>query len=174
MPQLTCIDPNEQAIDVAFESGETILQATHRAGVDGILAECGGGCLRDLPCYFDLGLGWNVDAPSPQEADMLSSQSTQHRSHALPVRYNSMSNTTGSRSQSQNVSIDEYRDCRGWSGRLYSDRRASPWQFVGRYRLERRIASAIPASPVIANWLHNPTDTESIRLFRADRNPCVG
>ena len=41
MPQLTCIDPNEQAIDVAFESGETILQATHRAGVDGILAECG-------------------------------------------------------------------------------------------------------------------------------------
>ena len=44
MPQLTCINPNEQAIDVSFESGETILQATYRAGVDGILAECGGGC----------------------------------------------------------------------------------------------------------------------------------
>ena len=65
MPQLIYIDPNEQAIDVAFEPGETVLQATHRAGVDGILAECGGGCLRDLPHHVDLRLGWNSRCAKP-------------------------------------------------------------------------------------------------------------
>ena len=54
----TCIDPNEQAIDVAFESGETILQATHRAGVDGILAECGGGC-SCATCHVILTSDWD-------------------------------------------------------------------------------------------------------------------
>ncbi|MGB1047759.1 MAG: 2Fe-2S iron-sulfur cluster-binding protein [Litorivicinaceae bacterium] len=73
MPQLTCIDPNEQAIEVAFEPGETILQATYRAGVDGILAECGGGC-SCATCHVMLTSDWDgtLDAPSPQEADMLS------------------------------------------------------------------------------------------------------
>ena len=73
MPQLTCIDPNEQAIDVAFEPGETILQATHRAGVDGILAECGGGC-SCATCHVILNSDWGgtLDVLSSQEADMLS------------------------------------------------------------------------------------------------------
>ena len=73
MPQLTCIDPNEQAIDVTFEAGETILQATYRAGVDGILAECGGGC-SCATCHVILDANWDgtLDAPSVQEADMLS------------------------------------------------------------------------------------------------------
>ena len=73
MPQLTCIDPNEQAIDVTFESGETILQATYRAGVDGILAECGGGC-SCATCHVILDANWDgtLDAPSVQETDMLS------------------------------------------------------------------------------------------------------
>ena len=44
MPQITCIDPNEQAIDVTFEPGKTISLATYRAGVEGVLAECAGGC----------------------------------------------------------------------------------------------------------------------------------
>ena len=73
MPQLICIDPKEQSIDVAFEPGETILQATHRAGVDGILAECGGGC-SCATCHVILTSDWEgtLDAPSLQEADMLS------------------------------------------------------------------------------------------------------
>lgn len=73
MPQLTCIDPNDQAIDVTFEPGETVLQAAYRAGVDGILAECGGGC-SCATCHVVLNADWDgtLDAPSVQEADMLS------------------------------------------------------------------------------------------------------
>jgi 2Fe-2S ferredoxin len=73
MPQITCIDPNEQAIDVTFEPGETILQATYRAGVDGILAECGGGC-SCATCHVMLNEAWDgtLNGPSVQEADMLS------------------------------------------------------------------------------------------------------
>lgn len=73
MPQLTCIDPNDQAIDVTFKPGETVLQATYRAGVDGILAECGGGC-SCATCHVVLNADWDgtLDAPSVQEADMLS------------------------------------------------------------------------------------------------------
>ena len=73
MPQLTCIDPNDQAIDVTFEPGETVLQATYRAGVGGILAECGGGC-SCATCHVVLNADWDgtLDAPSVQEADMLS------------------------------------------------------------------------------------------------------
>ena len=72
MPQLTCINPNEQAIDVSFEPGETILQATYRAGVDGILAECGGGC-SCATCHVILNENWvgTLEDPSVQEADML-------------------------------------------------------------------------------------------------------
>jgi 2Fe-2S ferredoxin len=73
MPQLTCINPNEQAINVSFEPGETILQATYRAGVDGILAECGGGC-SCATCHVILNENWDgtLEEPSVQEADMLS------------------------------------------------------------------------------------------------------
>ena len=73
MPQLTCINPNEQAIDVSFEPGETILQATYRAGVDGILAECGGGC-SCATCHLILNANWDgtLEEPSVQEVDMLS------------------------------------------------------------------------------------------------------
>ena len=35
MPQLNCIDPHEQVIEVTFDPGETILQATYRAGCCG-------------------------------------------------------------------------------------------------------------------------------------------
>ena len=73
MPQLICTDPAEQAIDVIFEPGETILQAANRAGVDGIIAECGGGC-SCATCQVILNADWDetVDAPNAQEADMLS------------------------------------------------------------------------------------------------------
>ena len=72
MPQLTCINPNEQAIDVSFEPGETILQATYRAGVDGILAECGGGC-SCATCHVIVDPDWfaKTGGPSEDEEDML-------------------------------------------------------------------------------------------------------
>ena len=73
MPQLNCIDPREQAIEVTFNPGETILQATNRAGVDGILAECGGGC-SCATCHVILDHTWDgtLVGPSIQELDMLS------------------------------------------------------------------------------------------------------
>ena len=72
MPHLTCIDPNEKEISVLFEAGDTLLQATYRADVDGILAECGGGC-SCATCHIILDSNWDgaVNDPSEQEKDML-------------------------------------------------------------------------------------------------------
>ena len=73
MPQLTCADPHEKLIEVTFDPGETILQATYRAGVNGILAECGGGC-SCATCHVILDEAWEgtLVEPSAQEIDMLS------------------------------------------------------------------------------------------------------
>ncbi len=72
MLRLTCIDPNEKEISVLFEAGDTLLQATYRADVDGILAECGGGC-SCATCHIILDCEWDgkAIAPTTQEKDML-------------------------------------------------------------------------------------------------------
>ena len=72
MSYLTCIDPNEKEISVPFEAGDTLLQATYRADVVGILAECGGGC-SCATCHIILDKEWDGTAndPTEQEKDML-------------------------------------------------------------------------------------------------------
>ena len=89
MPQLICIDPAEQIIDVKFESGETILQATHRAGVDGIIAECGGGC-SCATCQVILNADWDetLTFRALKRLICCPSQSIQHPIHALPAKWN--------------------------------------------------------------------------------------
>ena len=64
MPQLTCADPHEKLIEVTFDPGETILQATYRAGVSGILAECGGGC-SCATCHVILDEAWEGTLVEP-------------------------------------------------------------------------------------------------------------
>ena len=44
MPHIVCIDPKEISIHVPYILGDTLLQAAKKAGVEGLLAECGGGC----------------------------------------------------------------------------------------------------------------------------------
>lgn len=73
MPHLKCIDPSEKESSVLFEAGDTLLQATYQASVEGIIAECGGGC-SCATCHIILDSSWEGTTadPSPQEKDMLS------------------------------------------------------------------------------------------------------
>ncbi|MDB9862066.1 2Fe-2S iron-sulfur cluster-binding protein [Litorivicinus sp.] len=72
MLYVTFIDPSENEIEANFEPGDSLLQAAVHAGVDGILAECGGGC-SCATCHVILSSAWagTLEPPGPQEADML-------------------------------------------------------------------------------------------------------
>ena len=72
MPHLVFIDPNDAEVNAPYSPGDTLLHAAQQAGVDGILAECGGGC-SCATCHVILNPAWDnqVQSPSPQEADML-------------------------------------------------------------------------------------------------------
>ena len=66
MPQLICIDPAEQIIDINCGQERPSFRP-HRAGVDGIIAECGGGC-SCATCQVILDADWDetLDAERPR------------------------------------------------------------------------------------------------------------
>jgi len=72
MPHVLFVDPNEAEIEAPFTAGDTLLHAAQHAGVDGILAECGGGC-SCATCHVILNPSWDgqIESPSAQETDML-------------------------------------------------------------------------------------------------------
>ncbi len=72
MPSITFIDPTETEVTASFEPGDTLLKAAYFARVEGILAECGGGC-SCATCHVHLDSAWDgiVEPPSLQESDML-------------------------------------------------------------------------------------------------------
>ena len=83
-----------------------------------------------------------------------------------------MSNTTGSRSQSQNVSIDEYRDCRGGQAACTLIAELVRGQFAGKILVfNDESHRPYQRPPLSKTWLHNPTDTESIRLLPSRSKP---
>ena len=71
MPYILCIDPKDTEIEVPFEPGDTLLQAVKKAGVEGLIAECGGGCAC-ATCHVILNREWSESSlPNPYESDML-------------------------------------------------------------------------------------------------------
>ena len=72
MSHIICIDPEDTEIKVPFEVGETLLQAARKAGVGGLVAECGGGCAC-ATCHVILNQEWPTASglPNAEEADVL-------------------------------------------------------------------------------------------------------
>lgn len=72
MPTIRFIDPTDTEVIAPFEAGDTLLKAAYFARVEGILAECGGGC-SCATCHVHLDDAWDgtVAPPTAMEADML-------------------------------------------------------------------------------------------------------
>jgi 2Fe-2S ferredoxin len=70
---VTLVDQNGHAVSIGdVVEGESLMEAARRAGVAGIIAECGGAC-SCATCHIYLGEGWydKVGAPDQVEEEML-------------------------------------------------------------------------------------------------------
>lgn len=70
---VTLVDQNGVSIRIEDgAAGESLMEAARRAGVAGIIAECGGAC-SCATCHVYLGEGWfeKVGGPDPVEEEML-------------------------------------------------------------------------------------------------------
>lgn len=65
MPEITFIDADGTARKVAATPGESLMVAATRAGVAGIIGECGGSCMcATCHCYLEAGA-----LPPPEELE---------------------------------------------------------------------------------------------------------
>jgi 2Fe-2S ferredoxin len=65
MPRIIFIEPNGAAREVDAEAGESLMVAATRAGVDGIIGECGGSAMcATCHCYLEAG-----ELPPPQSLE---------------------------------------------------------------------------------------------------------
>lgn len=65
MPLITFIEPNGETRNVSAEPGESLMVAATRAGVDGIVGECGGSAMcATCHCYHEAG-----DLPEQQSLE---------------------------------------------------------------------------------------------------------
>ncbi|MYK28280.1 MAG: cytochrome P450 [Gammaproteobacteria bacterium] len=72
MATVTFVTHSGEKIDVQAETGQSLMQAAHSEGVDGILAECGGSC-SCATCHVILDEHWmkQLGEPEALEANML-------------------------------------------------------------------------------------------------------
>lgn len=72
MPCLTFVGPDGALTRVQASAGISVMEAARRAGVPGIIAECGGAC-SCATCHVVVDPAWAevVGVPSPIERDML-------------------------------------------------------------------------------------------------------
>jgi len=79
MPEITFIEPGGTSRTVAATPGESLMVAATRAGIAGIIGECGGGCMcATCHCYLEAGtlpppddleaetLEFNAESPRPE------------------------------------------------------------------------------------------------------------
>ncbi len=72
------IEANGAIREVQANEGESLLQATLNAGIDGFAAECGGCCVcATCHCYIDEGDLQKLDAPASDESQMLDFTATE-------------------------------------------------------------------------------------------------
>ena len=69
MPEITFIEPDGSARVVTAAPGESLMVAATRAGVAGIIGECGGNCMC-APCHCYLEAG-DLSPPEDLEAETL-------------------------------------------------------------------------------------------------------
>ncbi|WP_334192637.1 2Fe-2S iron-sulfur cluster-binding protein [Pararhodobacter sp.] len=72
MIQIRFVAPDGATQVVAAEPGLSVMEAARRAGVPGIIAECGGAC-SCATCHVHVAADWmaRVGGPDPLEEDML-------------------------------------------------------------------------------------------------------
>lgn len=69
MPDITFIQPDGTSRVVAAAPGESLMVAASRAGIDGIIGECGGSSMcATCHCYLESG---ELPPPEPLEAETL-------------------------------------------------------------------------------------------------------
>ncbi|MGB3537511.1 MAG: 2Fe-2S iron-sulfur cluster-binding protein [Mesorhizobium sp.] len=72
MPKVTFTDCNDRSVEVEIAEGMTLMEGARNAGIDAIVADCGGACAC-ATCHVYIEDDWNekIGPRSEIEADML-------------------------------------------------------------------------------------------------------
>ncbi len=69
MPEITFIEPDGTTLTITATAGESLMVAATRAGVAGIIGECGGSCMcATCHCYVEAG---DLPEPDAMESETL-------------------------------------------------------------------------------------------------------
>jgi len=80
MARITFIEPSGQALSVAVTDGWSLMQGATTAGVEGIVAECGGSCAcATCHCYVEDARAAELPPASAAELDMLAHVAAERR-----------------------------------------------------------------------------------------------
>lgn len=72
MPTIVFVEPDGNRREIAYEIGESAMQAATRNGIDGIIGECGGSCMcATCHCYVDAESANLLDPPQATEQESL-------------------------------------------------------------------------------------------------------
>ncbi len=80
MVQITYIEPGGNAVTADMREGRCLMQGAGAAGINGILAECGGNCVcATCHCYVDPARLADLPEPEGAELDMLETVAAERR-----------------------------------------------------------------------------------------------
>jgi 2Fe-2S ferredoxin len=72
MPRITFAEHDGREREVDIRAGWSLMQGARAAGIDGIIAECGGTCAcATCHCYVDAAWLAKLPPPAPEELQML-------------------------------------------------------------------------------------------------------
>jgi 2Fe-2S ferredoxin len=80
MVRIVYIEPGGNAVTADVREGRSLMQGATVAGVNGILAECGGNCIcATCHCYVDAARLADLPEPEDAERDMLENVAAERR-----------------------------------------------------------------------------------------------
>lgn len=72
MPKITFINADGSKVVSDAQEGHSLMEAAVKAGIDGIIAQCGGGCVcGTCHCYIDPQWVESLGSASDDESDLL-------------------------------------------------------------------------------------------------------